>query len=269
METKKIKYTTDGKKVVVIGKLNAQETIVQEIFISGEAEIPSGENFVVKSLHNEPSISWKEREIDKISNNYSTLKKNYDELEKDLNSRKKRIRLLIDDTIKTERIMRENDIFQTIKKLLCGEINFIVIESYNGFEVVPLNDALYKTNKNSYSSNVDDKLKMITLFGSKDFEWRLNDYSDGSGGNKKIYPCENESDAKDIIKNICAEYIEKHKQVNENIIKASEEYNFEIPSEMVDKYIEMKKEGINKNILSYKQKIKEAKKSIEELSKKA
>ena len=27
------KYTTDNKKVIVVGKLNSQETIVQEIFI--------------------------------------------------------------------------------------------------------------------------------------------------------------------------------------------------------------------------------------------
>ena len=43
------KYTTDNKKVIVVGKLNSQETIVQEIFISNDSEIPSGEHFVVKS----------------------------------------------------------------------------------------------------------------------------------------------------------------------------------------------------------------------------
>jgi len=49
--TQNIKFTSDGKKVAVVGKLNAQETIVQEIFVSNGNEIPSGENFVVKSLH--------------------------------------------------------------------------------------------------------------------------------------------------------------------------------------------------------------------------
>lgn len=50
-----IKYTDDGKKVLVVGKLNAQQTIVQEIFVSAGQEIPSGENFVVKSLHDAPA----------------------------------------------------------------------------------------------------------------------------------------------------------------------------------------------------------------------
>ena len=51
-----IKYTDDGRKVVVLGALNKQEKIVQEIFVIGEQEIPSGENFVVKSLHDAPAI---------------------------------------------------------------------------------------------------------------------------------------------------------------------------------------------------------------------
>lgn len=47
METQnQIKYTSDGKKVIAVGKLNAQEAIVQEIFVSGGNEFPSGEIFV-------------------------------------------------------------------------------------------------------------------------------------------------------------------------------------------------------------------------------
>jgi hypothetical protein len=45
---KEIKFTADGKKVVVIGSLNSQEKIVQEIFVFDGSEIPSGEHFVVK-----------------------------------------------------------------------------------------------------------------------------------------------------------------------------------------------------------------------------
>ncbi len=40
--------------------------IVQEIFISNGNEIPSGENFVVKSLHDAPAVSWKENDLKKL-----------------------------------------------------------------------------------------------------------------------------------------------------------------------------------------------------------
>lgn len=61
-----IKYTTDGKKVKVLGNLNSQEKIVQEIFIVNESEIPSGEHFVVKTLHDAPAVSWKEKNLKRV-----------------------------------------------------------------------------------------------------------------------------------------------------------------------------------------------------------
>jgi hypothetical protein len=70
-----IKYTTDGKKVIVVGNLNSQEKIVQEIFIVDGNEIPSGENFVTKSLHDFPAISWKESELIKLESRYEKERK--------------------------------------------------------------------------------------------------------------------------------------------------------------------------------------------------
>jgi len=35
------KFTTDGKKVVVIGALNTKETIVQEVFVIDGTEFPA------------------------------------------------------------------------------------------------------------------------------------------------------------------------------------------------------------------------------------
>ena len=56
METK---FLSDGRKVVVVGALNNQETIVQEVFVTQQGdEIPGGERFVVKSLHDQPVESW-------------------------------------------------------------------------------------------------------------------------------------------------------------------------------------------------------------------
>ena len=60
METK---FLSDGRKVVVVGALNNQETIVQEVFVTQQGdEIPGGERFVVKSLHDQPVESWLSRE---------------------------------------------------------------------------------------------------------------------------------------------------------------------------------------------------------------
>jgi hypothetical protein len=78
-----IKFTSDGKKVAIVGKLNSQETIVQEIFVQGESEIPSGEHFVVKSLHDTPAVSWKESELKKLEERYRTDKEKFESEIKD------------------------------------------------------------------------------------------------------------------------------------------------------------------------------------------
>ena len=70
-----IKYTTDGRKVVVIGDLNQTDKIVQEIFVTEQGdEIPQGERFVVKSLLDEPSKSWKEKDLESLEARYEKEK---------------------------------------------------------------------------------------------------------------------------------------------------------------------------------------------------
>ena len=48
------------------------------MFIVDGNEIPSGENFVVKSLHDAPAVSWKQKEIEKRDNAYEVAKKDND-----------------------------------------------------------------------------------------------------------------------------------------------------------------------------------------------
>lgn len=52
------KYTTQGKKVRIMGKLNSTEYIVQEVFVDDKGnEIHAGENFVTKNLLDAPAKS--------------------------------------------------------------------------------------------------------------------------------------------------------------------------------------------------------------------
>lgn len=58
-----IKFFFDGRKVVVVGALNNQETIVQEVFVTQQGdEIFGGERFVVKSLYDQLVELWLFRE---------------------------------------------------------------------------------------------------------------------------------------------------------------------------------------------------------------
>ena len=76
MSIQDCKYLSDGRKVVVVGVLNQTETIVQEVFVtkSGD-EIPSGERFVVKSLHDAPVLSYKTKEEARLLKRIESEKK--------------------------------------------------------------------------------------------------------------------------------------------------------------------------------------------------
>lgn len=82
------KFLSDGKKVSVIGKLNNEEWIVQEIFVteSGD-EIPSGERFVTKHLHDEPVESWNIRNERKKLQELALRKETCEESIRELHSR--------------------------------------------------------------------------------------------------------------------------------------------------------------------------------------
>lgn len=80
-----IKYTSDGRKVVVIGRLNNTEMIVQEVFVRDDgSEIPSGEQFTAKGLHDAPVKSWQEKHSEKMTARYDELQQQVTRYAKDV-----------------------------------------------------------------------------------------------------------------------------------------------------------------------------------------
>jgi len=128
-----IKFTSDGKKVVVIGSLNSQEKIVQEIFIVDGSEIPSGEHFVVKSLHDSPAVSWKESELLKIEDRYKTEKHKFETEIDVLNKRYKALSTELKATITYFGSALKNvseKSFETLVDFITGKMRWIVIQHY-------------------------------------------------------------------------------------------------------------------------------------------
>lgn len=190
-----IKYTSDGKKVAVIGKLNAEQTIVQEIFVSAGQEIPSGENFVVKSLHDQPSESWKEKNLRELEQRYETTKK---KLEDSLSAQEKSLELARSkakhhaDALLAFAVKAEASQLETLVKFLSGEITHVYKAGYYPeiFEWAEDNDS-FDCENDSWSRRVKvDGLKLVSLYGYSDgnLGYRIHTYRDGSGGSATIYP---------------------------------------------------------------------------------
>jgi hypothetical protein len=215
---KDCKYTSDGKKVVIVGKLNAQETIVQEIFVSGGSEIPSGEHFVVKSLHDAPAESWKEK-------NLRELEERYDRRKKELESREKEAtrRLTLATTKANEKATclmafanNSNDPqLDLLRAFLAGEITHFAILGYDP-NIVAADDNCSFQIDNHYSEMRVEAMKLISVYGSSNgkLDYRLHDYRDGSGGSKAIIPCRSYAEALGHLQKNCDEYIESYKSNN-------------------------------------------------------
>lgn len=188
-----IKYTNDGKKVLIVGKLNSQETIVQEIFVSAGQEIPSGENFVVKSLHDAPAESWKEKNLRELEARYETSRKKWeseiDQQGRRLSMIKEKAKLHADALFKFVD-NADSESMQLLKKVMSGQITHIFVSGYSP-EIYE-----WEGGRGAYvEDNFHDRgriegIKLLSLYGYSDgdLEYRLHTYRDGSGGSEQVWP---------------------------------------------------------------------------------
>lgn len=188
-----IKFTNDGKKVLVVGKLNAQETIVQEIFVSSGQEIPSGENFVVKSLHDAPSESWKEKNLRELEARYEKdrlrLQAQLDDQENKLALAKSKAKAHADVLLSFVKGSDASQI-ETLRLFMAGQITHLFVAGYSP-EIIHWTDSREVYDCDSYGGRTRvEGIKLVSLMGKTDgsLSYRLNQYRDGSGSSVTIFP---------------------------------------------------------------------------------
>lgn len=188
-----IKYTDDGKKVLVVGKLNAQQTIVQEIFVSAGQEIPSGENFVVKSLHDAPAESWKEKNLRELEARYETSRKKWeaeiDQQGRRLSMIKEKAKHHADALFKFVDKSHESQL-DLLKKVISGQITHVFIAGYSP-EIFQWEEGDKTYDIDTYHGRMQvDGIKLLSVYGYSDgnLTYRLHTYRDGSGGSDQVFP---------------------------------------------------------------------------------
>lgn len=248
-----IKYTTDGKKVIVIGNLNNQEKIVQEIYVCDGAEIPQGENFVVKSLLDTPAKSWKEERIQEIEVRY---KKEYEARLREMDelSRKHRAAVaLFKEKISFIRSASEKikpETFDLLSAYICDEIKYIVIDDC---KIVEFKD---------FKQDYDERLRLVSIFGKDDgsLQYKIGQYYDHSGYDKKFTPCFSYEEAIDVLTDI----ISRNETYSDYDIKVAKEYSIALHYEKLEAYKSRQRKSIleniehnNKEILKQQERLKE------------
>lgn len=186
METK---FLSDGRKVVVCGKINQTEYIVQEIFVTKDgSEIPSGENFTAKSLHDVPVESWKQKEEKRIEALLDSRKKELDKIDKEIRDAKER-RVCAAEWIKRNNFVKDNlpDFdWEYFADVISGNMAYAVNVGWG----ITIEDFSKETERfeHSYGTKKFDGIKAISLAyrydkdtSNKKYTFCVNEYYDGSG----------------------------------------------------------------------------------------
>lgn len=209
------KFTSDGRKVAIVGKLNAQETIVQEIFVSDGSEIPSGEHFVVKSLHDAPAESWKAKNLRELEERYERVKAR---LEAEGKQAQRQLGLAIEKAKEKAKCLMafannsDDSQLDLLRAFLSGEITHYARLGYYP-EIMTADDTAMFQVDNHYGETRMEATRLISVFGSSGgkLDYRINDYRDGSGSFTSIIPCRSYDEALAHLQGYCNEHIEKYK----------------------------------------------------------
>lgn len=187
------KFLADGRKVAIVGQLNQQEWIVQEVFVteSGD-EIPAGERFTTKSLLDEPAKTYKQKELEKLEAAIAKRNQELSRYSKEIADLKcevqaeKEIQKCIRNA--TAGAIAEDDLGMLVD-FLTGNINWIVERGYGHSDPIPFREAITGKESQWREHARFDSLKLISLYGGSegDLTYRLSRYSDGSGSGNEIF----------------------------------------------------------------------------------
>ncbi|GAG11454.1 unnamed protein product, partial [marine sediment metagenome] len=141
-----MKYLSDGRKVAVIGTLNNTETIVQEIFVTKDgADIPSGENFTVKSLHDEPVMSWEKKQEAKLEKRIKDLERRKEIADKECYQSQSKLKAygeIVKSTRKMIDLLPESEL-KTFSLFITGSAMYFVLDRYDITEPARMIDSVY------------------------------------------------------------------------------------------------------------------------------
>jgi len=234
-----IKYTPDGKKVLLQDIINQNEHIVQEIIVIDGEEIPSGVSFITKILYDDPIETWYEKELKKQKERYDKvydanereivkLKKEHSKASNELKQKLSHISKMVD------KVSPED--FELLGDYITGNIKYVVVIGYD-FKIVTLED---------FNQMYENKLRLISFFGQSNGEFRysMGEYSDWSGGHKTFIPCRTYSEAKEILQN----HIDFLDSYSEYTILIGKEHGLNLDKDKIKEYKKMRIEHYEKEL---------------------
>lgn len=248
------KFTSDGRKVAVIGALNAKETIVQEIFVTDGTEFPAGEHFVVKTLLDSPAETYKAKKEREIEQNIKELEKERSRLSSQIadfrfkaEAAAAKLKWLAGTTQK-----ELDEVVGNLRSMMCGEYTHVVIVNHTYTQILEWDHKIF-SNSSTYSSERFESIRLISLFGQWNgrrlsLSWKVNSYQDGSGREKEFIPCKSLNEATREVREI----IESRECLSDDDYALCLEYGIPVDEAKNNARIKEKRERKEKEIATIK-----------------
>lgn len=272
MDMDNIKYTKDGKKVVVIDDLNQTEKIVQEIFVTEDGkEFPSGEKFVAKSLLDEPAKTWKQMQLDRLEKTYETEKKEWEDKIDELRNKKRIAYDALYERVKWLRNVAENsneqefkDAINRLADFLSNKNKWVVIKDCRRYLLKPFSDEgvnfLDRINRD-YDFPRYDSMRLLSLYGSSDgkLSYQIDEYNYGGAVDKPVMFFRNKKSALSFLQ----DKIDEEEEYTSDYIEMAHEYGLKLDKKKLDAYNNKGRQYIINNIKDLEKRLEDAKKGLE------
>lgn len=228
-----IKYLANGSPLGVIEQLPGDRAIVCRVYTVGEEEseleFDERRKFVCdEKLFDAEPVEWAAPTLTRLRNQISELQEKLDSAAAEERGMKDRLKKL-----------KSYAALQRIEDFLDGKItHYVLWDGYCSDLPIPRistpNDEKCGTDQSCHA-----KLKLLALYGDKDrsMEWKLNYYSDGSGGHKiNCIPCTSLEEATEKAREILAKSFAEYKRPDygnvvtaERLVKAAKNLGAPIP----------------------------------------
>lgn len=272
MDMNNIKYTKDGKKVVVIDDLNQTEKIVQEIFVTEDGkEFPSGEKFVAKSLLDEPAKPWKQIKLDRLEEKYETEKKEWEQKIDELRNKKRIAYNALYERVKWLRNVAENsneqefkDAINRLADFLSNKNKWVVMKKYSRYYLSPFNDEgvnMLDSIRVEFDCPRYDSMRLLSLYGDSEgkLSYQIDEYCYGGGESKLVTFFRNKKSALSFLQ----DKIDEKEEYTSDYIEMAHEYGLKLDKKKLDAYNNKDRQYIINNIKDLEKRLEDAKKDLE------
>ena len=261
-----IKYLKNGTKVKVNEYYGDKAEVEKFILVECqdyngeffEDEILQGNSFLISKteLYEKPPIDSLNKNLVEINNKLSKAYVELSNVQEELRNKQKecaKINKQNDDLYKD--LSKEHKMLSYIKDFVNKDLKYCVQDKYGKYLISKIDKVLCMDRDYSeYNHGKEIGYKLISLFGNTkgDYEWKVNEYKDGSGYYKSIIPCKS---LKEAFLLIDEKVLEKINIINNNKSSINDWYHkwaikrkLKLPIGYLEYYKEKKKNDINKNL---------------------